>query len=163
MIPGMAKVRSNIRNFARWVKHELLLVEDYHLAAKRAAFGAMYDDLVEESPVSNPATRPEGGHGQFRASWQPSLDAPDFTDPVPEPKPFHPAPGAERIGPVVAAMKSGQRAFVVNVRPYANRLAYGWSRQAPSGWVHAAFARAAERYQSELEQRKRSFRTREAR
>ena len=55
MIPGMAKVRSNIRNFARWVKHELLLVEDYHLAAKRAAFGAMYDDLVEESPVSNPA------------------------------------------------------------------------------------------------------------
>lgn len=91
-------------------------------------------NLIEATPVDT---------GWARANWIPSLGAPvSFTVGT---------PSSVDTGPQQAAMlalmtydsATPAKAYVTNNVPYINRLNYGWSAQAPSGFVRIAVERAA--------------------
>jgi hypothetical protein len=107
---------------------------------------AILRNLIFGSPVGNPslwqnpASAPEGYvGGHFRRNWIVSLGG--FNDSE--------IAGVDNVGAVTAAQgkaaiagwKAAKRIrtniVIQNNVPYANRLAMGWSRQAPSGWVDA--------------------------
>jgi len=72
--------------------------------------------LVKESPVDE---------GIFRANWFIGENRPDTR--------------TDRRRRTVKAyggtFKPGNKYFITNNLPYARRLADGWSKQAPSGWI----------------------------
>jgi hypothetical protein len=99
--------------------------------------------LVERSPVGNPdlwAANQNGkvagkGYvgGRFRANWQISagdrasgvIDAIDASGDV----------SMARISAFVAALQAGGVVYITNNLPYAQKLEYGHSKQAPAGMV----------------------------
>lgn len=90
-----------------------------------------YRGVVHDSPVKT---------GQFRASWNLSLNGPDDRLP-PQDRPAYPAPGDERLS-ALASLKVGDTVWLSNAQPYAQRLANGWSKQAPPGWLQLIRERA---------------------
>lgn len=104
----------------------------------------MGTEIVLMSPVGNPdlwKSKPPPGYvgGRFRGNWQLStgsipqgaLDAIDKTGQV----------SISRIQAAAAGIKPGDVIYVVNNLPYARRLEYGWSTQAPAGMVRVTIAR----------------------
>ena len=70
--------------------------------------------------------------GRFRASWQVGKNgAPGSGAP---PGNYGRAYGIQRIG--YGQEEIGASYHVHNSLPYAQRLAMGWSKQAPSGWIN---------------------------
>lgn len=102
---------------------------------RRKAVRGAFNDIVDESPWKT---------GRFRASWRVANGAPDPTS-EPDGKPYYRAPGAEILEPVLAHAKLNVPIFLSNSVPYARRLAFGWSKQASSGWVVRAVRRNAKR------------------
>ncbi len=87
-----------------------------------------------------PLIAPEGYvGGRFRGAWQVSLEtlpAPDVTTSV-DPKGDRTIQlGAE----VIKGYQLGLVLYIVNNTPYAERLEYGWSKQAPNGMVRLTVA-----------------------
>ncbi len=78
--------------------------------------------MVQMSPVDT---------GRFRGAWVYGNAM------VPGDQPNTPTPEASmgRINAGIADWKGGQTIYIVNNLPYARRLEYGWSKQAPSGVV----------------------------
>jgi hypothetical protein len=77
--------------------------------------------MVENSPVDT---------GRFKGNWQTGFGAfnPVVTDP----------PNSDALGRCAVALETwipGQTIWLTNALPYANRLEYGWSKQAQSGMV----------------------------
>lgn len=76
--------------------------------------------------------------GRFRANWQVSVGSPSASTVA------HVDPsGAQAIAQAQAALASftaGPSIFIQNNLPYAVRLEYGWSKQAPAGMVRIAAA-----------------------
>ena len=103
---------------------------------------AILRNLIFGSPVGNPtlwAGPPPPGYvgGTFRRNWQVSLGG--FNESIIEDQDEVGATTAAAGKAVIEGWKS-QRRLKVNIviqnnMPYANRLAQGWSRQAPAGWV----------------------------
>ena len=103
---------------------------------------SMGSKIIERSPVGNPSLWqvPRKGYvgGRFRGNWQFSVNKP--------------ATGAlNQIDPngvkVSAALKSatdnldmGETFYMTNNLPYATRLEFGWSTQAPAGMVRVVVA-----------------------
>jgi hypothetical protein len=84
----------------------------------------MFTKIIQRSPVRS---------GRFRANWQVGIDAiPTGLIRVND------VTGELAISKATAAimkLKAGQKIHLVNNLPYARRLEYGYSRQAPAGMV----------------------------
>jgi len=85
--------------------------------------------IVLRSPVDK---------GRFRASWLSAYGAPDTSDSEAFDK-----SGSTAIGKLKAKLNlldTGQFFYFTNSQPYAERLEYGWSQQAPGGMVRLSVA-----------------------
>lgn len=95
-------------------------------------------ELDRRSPVGDAVywkSKPPKGYigGHFRANWQLGVS----TRPTAEVSGVDPT-GAKTMGRILAeipAEASGKVYWLANNAPYAQRLEYGWSRQAPAGLV----------------------------
>lgn len=82
--------------------------------------------IIQRSPVDT---------GRFRGNWVVSINAPavnldaSVTDPTGETT-------LARETAKLATFEVGPSIFITNSLPYAKRLEYGWSKQAPTGMVH---------------------------
>ena len=84
----------------------------------------VFSRVIMRSPVDT---------GRFRGNWQVEIGAVPFGA-----LDLHDKVGRATINKVTAAtlnLKAGQTIFLVNNLPYARRLEYGWSQQAPAGMV----------------------------
>jgi hypothetical protein len=92
--------------------------------------GDLFRAAVKYSPVYT---------GSFRASWRVSFNIPreDVTN---RDSPANPIRGASFRWP--SGFKLGDTVIVSNNQPYAERLEYGWSKQAPLGILGLAIASA---------------------
>jgi hypothetical protein len=81
----------------------------------------LFSAVARRSPVDT---------GRFRANWNVSLSSPDTT------VTFNTNQGriTAEVGKA-ASFQSGSVVYMVNALPYARRLEYGWSKQAPQGMV----------------------------
>lgn len=106
-----------------------------NLAAKAAARVAanIYNEAVKISPVLT---------GSYRASWRMAAGSMDMSISKGG------AVGSPMAAPAEASplkIVVGQSIFVSNATPYAYRLEYGWSKQAPSGILRISVAAALRR------------------
>lgn len=85
------------------------------------------DDMIDESPVDS---------GRFKNNWVTSTGVADRS------KSAEPDPSGARahamLNEKIAGWKPGQTIWILNNLPYAKRLEYGWSKQAPGGMVRLA-------------------------
>ena len=94
---------------------------------RKSALGA-FSEVIRKSPVDT---------GRFRGNWQASIGAPaggvlsDTGGSV----------SIARAQGTVSGAELGDSIFLVNNLPYAQRLEYGWSRQAPNGMVRLTVQR----------------------
>lgn len=84
----------------------------------------VFSRVVLRSPVDT---------GRFRGNWQCSVGSIDRTvtqqlDPTGQ-------NSVNRVKATASSLVPGTVAYLANSLPYARRLEYGWSRQAPSGMV----------------------------
>lgn len=93
--------------------------------------------VVLKSPVGNAELwkQPRKGYvgGRFRANWNVRINAPDTTTTTNKDR-----TGSSTTQRLVAgAMQAnlGDVIWITNGLPYARRLEYGWSTQAPHGFV----------------------------
>ena len=93
------------------------------LGAAKRTVKSIGKDVIKGSPID---TR------QFIESWNASLNAPDLS--------INRGDGAGLI-PVANKLKIGDVFYFTNNQPYALRLEFGWSDQAPNGMVRLAVAK----------------------
>lgn len=113
--------------------------ERIEAVVRRVAFEA-FSAVIYKSPVDS---------GRFRASWVFASGEPD-TRTVPG--------GVEKASADVQAARAlaapvGKTMYLTNNLPYATRLEYGWSKQAPAGMVRltaAEFQATVDRVVSQL-------------
>lgn len=91
---------------------------------------SLFSGVIMDSPVDT---------GRFRGNWQASIGTPksgtlDTIDPTGQAT----SAAAQRF---VATLKGGRLTWLANNLPYAERLEYGWSKQAPQGMVRKNVAR----------------------
>lgn len=113
----MSDFATQIRNFANRT------VEKNDQVVRKVALD-LFSRIVLRSPVDT---------GRFRGNWQITLGAPAEGVLAQEDK-----SGGTVLGRVRAALGSPVGATVIyltNNLPYARRLEYGWSQQAPNGMV----------------------------
>ncbi len=83
---------------------------------------ALQSGMVEKSPVDT---------GQFKGNWQCGIGALNLdTSAANDPS------GSGAIAKTITALqrwKAGQTIYMTNSLPYARRLEFGWSQQAPAG------------------------------
>ena len=121
----MADFESEMKKFvAKTKRKETQLIRAFCLE--------LFGDVVRRSPVLS---------GRFRGNWQPAIgSAPSGVIDV-EDKSGDATKA--KIGQSVAVAKAGDKVFLANNLPYAQRLEDGWSStQAPGGMVRLAVQRA---------------------
>jgi hypothetical protein len=92
----------------------------------------LFGDVVQRSPVDT---------GRFKSNWQPAIGA--AASGVLDDEDKSGAKTKAKIGQSVSGAKVGDKIFLVNNLPYAQRLESGWwSTQAPRGMVGLAVKRA---------------------
>ena len=94
--------------------------------------------IIKESPVDT---------GRFRGNWQASFGSPKGSKLQRKDKSKDGSSTADRADKVIANFEMGQTFYLTNNLPYARRLEYGYSKQAPSGMLRINVMRV----QSELE------------
>jgi hypothetical protein len=92
----------------------------------------LFSAIVKQSPVDT---------GRFRNNWNASINGPDLSTIETTDK-----SGEKAISGIVNTAKAFNFSaegtiFLSNNLPYAQRLEYGWSKQAPSGMVRVNIAR----------------------
>jgi len=98
--------------------------------AIRVAALEIFPRIIIESPVDT---------GRFRNNWNTSLGAPDYSTTTQVDPSGSNSKG--KISAVIRNLQGDQSAFLSNGLPYAQRLEYGWSKQAPSGMVRVNIKR----------------------
>tara|TARA_R110002096_G_scaffold379758_2_gene573754 strand:- start:4227 stop:4613 length:387 start_codon:yes stop_codon:yes gene_type:complete len=93
------------------------------LGAARRTIKSIAKDTVAGSPIDT---------GRFKSNWNASLGSPDLAIDKTEGGGFIPVANKLRIGDIF---------YFVNNLPYALRLEFGYSDQAPSGMVRLAIAK----------------------
>lgn len=88
--------------------------------AKKATL-AMGRRIIKISPVDT---------GRFKESWRTSINIPDLST----------LGKGGGLVPIVKLLKSGESIYFTNNQPYARRLEFGWSNQAPVGMVRITVA-----------------------
>lgn len=89
----------------------------------------LWDAVIKLSPVRT---------GQYRASWVMSTGAPQFNSVERGGSPDSPLPPPKR--PTLRSSEKLPLVFLTNAKPYAERIEYGWSSQAPYGVLINAIA-----------------------
>lgn len=89
----------------------------------------MLDRIVDRTPVDT---------GRARANWQTTVGSAAFS-PVDKTDPSGSSAKAAG-GAVIASMNLGATVWLSNALPYAQRLEYGSSQQAPAGMVRVTVA-----------------------
>lgn len=79
--------------------------------------------------------------GRFRASWSIGLNQVNPTV-APDTPSGQPVVAAD---PSIPAVTIGSTVYITNSLPYARRLEYGWSKQAPAGMVRRTAAEMPQR------------------
>ena len=110
----------------KWPTKKVL--EDKAVTQIRRYVGEIFESIVARSPVLT---------GSFRASWQVSFGAPEYAKVNSEDK-NAPLPAPVFVWP--EGYRFGDMIYITNGQPYAQRLEYGWSSQAPHGVVRVALA-----------------------
>lgn len=113
---------SDIRKFVQKTKASMDIVV-------RKVTMDLSNGLVQLSPVDT---------GRFRGNWMLGIGAPD-TSTITAVDPNGSTTMA-RISSGVAGVKAGGIVYITNSLPYARRLEYGWSQQAPQGMVRITVA-----------------------
>lgn len=98
---------------------------DVEIVTRKVAFEA-FRRVVLKSPVDT---------GRFRANWNYSLGAPDYGTTTATNEGRGQQEAAKALG-----MPLGGVAYFSNGLPYAGRLEYGYSKQAPAGMVRTTAA-----------------------
>ena len=108
----------------------------------RGTLLSMGSKIIERSPVGNPSTwkKPKKGYvgGRFRNNWQFSFNSPaagtvQGVDP-------NGSKASSQLKSAVDSFDMGQTFYMTNNLPYAVRLEFGWSKQAPQGMVRIVVA-----------------------
>lgn len=96
---------------------------DVEQVVRKATFD-LFRAVVSKSPVDT---------GRFRANWNVSAEAPNYTfgDSLDEARAGAEASKALTLG-------AGGVVFLSNGLPYANRLEFGYSQQAPAGMIRTS-------------------------
>lgn len=107
-------------------------------AVVRSTAQQMIDSMIINSPVGDPkiwqSPAPAGySGGTFRANWHIGLGSID-TDTSQQPDESGERT-IDRARAKLSQWQAGQSIFLTNSLPYALRLEYGWSSQAPVGMV----------------------------
>ncbi len=89
----------------------------------RAVALAIGTALIQRSPVDT---------GLFRGNWNTGIGAPDSSTNETD---TTGASSIARLNARLAAWSMGKTIYITNHLPYARRLEYGWSQQAPQGMV----------------------------
>lgn len=101
--------------------------DDLENATRKLAFQA-FSIVIQSSPVAT---------GMFRANWQfGNGSAPDDTVATPDAS----GESAMKSARQVLSAQLGKKWYLVNNLPYAVRLEYGYSEQAPHGMVRPMLA-----------------------
>jgi hypothetical protein len=107
------------------------------------------NNIIKRTPVGNPSLwspqslpAPKGYvGGSLRGAWQASIGGPDFTKTSRKQTSGIGATGAEASG-VANKVVVGQTYYLTNPLPYARRVEFGWSTQAPQGMVRRSVIEA---------------------
>lgn len=94
---------------------------DKMLTAVRQTVRKMGLKIINMSPVDT---------GRFKESWRASINQPDLS--LNE--------SGAGLRPTVMSLKLGDTFYFTNNQPYALRLEFGWSQQAPRGMVRLTIA-----------------------
>lgn len=111
-----------------WTQATLEFAEYPEKVVRGTLFG-LTNRIVKRSPVDT---------GRFRNNWQASVNSINTAT----------TPTADRSGSqainkargTINALKMGSTFYLSNNLPYAKRLEYGWSKQAPSGMIRLSVA-----------------------
>lgn len=123
------------RNFAALLKRA---GDKADLVVRKTALD-LQSSMISMSPVDT---------GRFKGNWQCGVGALNTDNTAPA--------GADAQGKTAAALqgwKAGQTIWLTNSMPYARRLEYGWSQQAPGGMVRLtvqAYGQALKKAVAEL-------------
>ncbi|MFZ6655935.1 hypothetical protein [Undibacterium sp. TJN19] len=116
-------------------------------AVTRMAITDLTTDVVERSPVGDAKlwqSPPPKGYvgGRFRANWQLGVESiPDGVLPDIDPSSASANASLKRVIGAIPSDAAGRSYYLTNNLPYAERLEYGWSTQAPAGMVAIAVVR----------------------
>jgi len=118
---------------------------------KQAVALDMFGKVIKATPVGNPSlwkSKPPKGYtgGRLRGNWQASIDTP--ASGVIKGVDSSGAKTTQKMVGVIESQEGDGVLWLVNNLPYAERVEYGWSTQAPSGMVRvtiAAFESAIQR------------------
>lgn len=100
-----------------------MTTEKMETVARRATL-EVFSSVVKKSPVDT---------GRFKANWNVSASNPDYsvTSSVAQSR-------GEQQAREALVLPVGGVVYLSNGLPYARRLEYGWSKQAPSGMVRTS-------------------------
>jgi len=111
-------------SFATDLDKAVLNIKGFTEKQVRGTLFGLSSRIIKESPVDT---------GRFRGNWQASIGSP-----APSTTSRLDSTGAGSINDVavtVQGLKLGQTFYLANNLPYAGRLEYGYSKQAPSGFL----------------------------
>lgn len=107
-------------------------VERRHEAVRRRAAGLLAAEVVRNTPVKS---------GALRGNWQWGWNAPPMGITGKLDKSGNGALSEIESRLAFGPRKGGVTGYLTNNLPYATRIEYGWSQQAPSGMVRLAVAK----------------------
>lgn len=120
----------------------------------RGTLISLSSKIIKRTPVGNPAlwkSKPPKGYigGSLRGGWQASIGTPDRS--LSKRKETNDAGGQTAVDAagVANALCAGQTFYLTNPLPYARRVEFGWSGQAPQGMLRVSILEA----QTELNKR----------
>lgn len=90
----------------------------------------LFGSIIKGSPVDT---------GRFRGNWNASIGSPDLS--VSESADVSGQSSTSEMTKTITTSTVNDSLFMSNNLPYAERLEYGWSKQAPSGMVRINIAR----------------------
>lgn len=135
----MARQSGDVRDFEIWLKRMgKKRIPGWGEKVTQKLFIQVGDAMILGTPVGdasywkNPPPKGYTG-GRARGGWQASKNRAKVRD-VNRVDKTGSAPRAEGRS-TVPGFKLGESLFWSNSTPYILRLAHGWSRQAPNGWV----------------------------
>ena len=123
-------------SFAKDLDKITLNLSGYAENMVRATLFNLSYRIIRESPVDT---------GRFRGNWQASVNTPKVTQL--KRKDRTGTSTITAVNNVLGKFSMGQTFYLTNNLPYARRLEYGYSKQAPSGMLRINVMRV----QSELE------------
>lgn len=123
-------------------------IENIKGEADRVVRGTLFSisaRIIERTPVGNPSlwqNPPPPGYvgGSLRGGWQASIGRPDLSMPSSVDKNGSATIG--RAGQIALSYNIGETYYLTNPLPYAYRVEYGWSQQAPQGMVRRSVSEA---------------------